>query len=439
MSKANRFRYFVEHVSRHQVLAKNVSWTVLGNLTYALSQWAILITLARISSAKLVGQFSLGLAITAPIMMFLNMKLRILQVTDVKAEFSFGHFLGLRIITSTAGLGIICTLAMLVADTLDTVYVIVLVGGSKVVESLSDIFQGISHRYERMEPVAKSQMLRGIASVVAVVTGIAVFDSLVAGVALMSVAWAIILLAYDVPTARRMVEKEALNLNGDGFDGAVRIRALRPLLDNEKMRELAILALPLGLVATLESFSVNIPRYVLHAYTNEETLGYYAAVSYFVSAGNVVVLAYGNVLSPRLARFFNFNRAMFRRELIHAIAAVAVIGFLGVSFAIIAGDRFLQSIYGDDYYGYSDIFAWCMVAGAFGYVGAIVGYGLHAARRSRVQLRSLIISVAIIGVSSMLLVPRFGMSGAAWSWALGGLAQIIYSLNVLLHGALRWQ
>src|SRR5690606_40180926 len=63
-------------------LRVNFSWTLAGNIVYAGCQWAMLVVLARLGRAEMVGQFALGLAITGPVLMCTNLNLRSVPATD---------------------------------------------------------------------------------------------------------------------------------------------------------------------------------------------------------------------------------------------------------------------------------------------------------------------------------------------------------------------
>src|SRR5436190_15785492 len=88
-------------------LRSHFLWTLGGNVVYAACQWATLIVLAKLGSAEAVGQFALGLAVTAPIMLFANLQLASLQATDSTGEYRFGHYLALRLITTGLALVVI--------------------------------------------------------------------------------------------------------------------------------------------------------------------------------------------------------------------------------------------------------------------------------------------------------------------------------------------
>jgi O-antigen/teichoic acid export membrane protein len=69
-------------------LRQNFSWTFVGNIIYAASQWGMLVVLAKLGSPEMVGQFMRGLAVTAPIILFSNLQLRQIQTTDVKQHYA---------------------------------------------------------------------------------------------------------------------------------------------------------------------------------------------------------------------------------------------------------------------------------------------------------------------------------------------------------------
>ena len=98
----------------HLSLKRNFTWVLGGNITYAACQWGMLIVLAKLGSSEMLGIFALGLAICAPVFFFFNLALRDLQATDANQEYSFGHYLGLRLITSVLSLLVIVIIVVVV-------------------------------------------------------------------------------------------------------------------------------------------------------------------------------------------------------------------------------------------------------------------------------------------------------------------------------------
>src|SRR5579871_2426223 len=74
-------------------LRSNFSWMLAGNGIYAACQWGVLALFARLATPAVVGQYVLATAVTAPILAFFMLQIRMVQATDVRREYHFGHYL----------------------------------------------------------------------------------------------------------------------------------------------------------------------------------------------------------------------------------------------------------------------------------------------------------------------------------------------------------
>ena len=118
----------------HLSLRANFSWVFTGNIIYLLSQWGILIVIAKLTSPDMVGQFSLGLAVTAPVIMFTNLQLRAVQATDYKADYRFTDYLSLRFIMLLFAMAIISGITLYSDFKPKITSVIFMVGAAKAIE-----------------------------------------------------------------------------------------------------------------------------------------------------------------------------------------------------------------------------------------------------------------------------------------------------------------
>ena len=57
-------------------ISRNVAWTASSSVGYALCQWGMLVAFARLATPEALGQFAFALALSAPVMMFLQLQLR---------------------------------------------------------------------------------------------------------------------------------------------------------------------------------------------------------------------------------------------------------------------------------------------------------------------------------------------------------------------------
>ncbi len=402
-------------------LRRNISWTFAGNAIYAACQWGMLVVLARLGSAEVVGQFTLGLAIAAPVIMFANLQLRGVQATDARGEYDFSDYLGLRLLTTAAALVVILGIVVASGYRGATATVIGLVALAKAAETVSDAFYGLQQQHERMRTIALSMIVKGIASLAVLGVVMLLTHSIVLAVVGLAIAWTVVLVAYDMRRGASLLRSVA-----------ARRDALRPRWDVATLRSLAWTALPLGVTMGLISLNTNIPRYIIEREYSTEQLGVFAALTYLIVLGTTVVGAMGQSMSPRLARYYAAgDRPAFTRLLGRFSAACAVLGVGGVIVASVAGEWALGLVYGPVYAAHAETLVLLMMAAGVAYVGSSLGYGMTAARRFAVQAPLFLGVAAVTFVASLALIPRFGINGAALAILAASVAQLTGSAAIV--------
>jgi O-antigen/teichoic acid export membrane protein len=415
-------------------LRRNFSWTLIGNLIYAASQWGMLVVLAKLGNLEMVGQFTLGLAITAPIITFTNLQLRGLQATDALGQYSFGHYFGLRIIATGLALVIIGAIALLSGYSWTTALIILLIGISKSIEAISDVFYGLLQQHERMDRIAVSLMIKGPLSLGFLALGIYLTGTLWWGVLGLIVAWLIVLIVSDVRSAVLLLRHLSVTQR-DSKPALNKISyAISPQWQPKVLLRLIALALPMGFVMLFVSLNVNIPRYFLEQRLGIEDLGIFAAISYLMVAGKLVVSSLAMSADARLAKYYaSGNISAFRNLLLKLLGIGGAIGGIGVLLALFAGREILSILYKPEYGQRNDIFILVMVAALIDYLFAFLGHGMTAARYFRVQI-PLLATVSLTAVlSSLLLIPILGMQGAALSLIISTFVGVMGSLGVLVY------
>src|SRR5699024_2920764 len=111
----------------------------------------LLIIIAKLSNPEMVGIFTLGLAITAPIVLFLRLHLRNALSTDMRNEHNFNDYLSLRLLSTVIFLLIMLVITIFYPVDLKTSLIIFVLSIGKSFESLSDIFQGLWQKNERLD------------------------------------------------------------------------------------------------------------------------------------------------------------------------------------------------------------------------------------------------------------------------------------------------
>jgi O-antigen/teichoic acid export membrane protein len=121
----------------------------------------------------------------------------------------------------------------------------------------------------------------------------------------------------------------------------------------------------------------------------------------------------------------------FREAVGQLLTVAAGIAAGMATMALLLGDRLVTMIYSAEYAGYQRTFLVLIVWGALCCGAAVLGTAATAARRIRVQVPILAVSTVVTVLAAMILVPRFGLTGAALAASLGTLVQAVWFAVVL--------
>jgi O-antigen/teichoic acid export membrane protein len=100
--------------------------------------------------------------------------------------------------------------------------------------------------------------------------------------------------------------------------------------------------------------------------------------------------------------------------------------------SVFFGPLLLKVLYTPEYANHSLLLLTLTVAAAVGYIGSIFGYALTAARAIHSQFVFVLVTTGTIWLLCLLLIPRFGMMGAASAILCGALIQTLGFAVVLL-------
>jgi O-antigen/teichoic acid export membrane protein len=393
-------------------LRANFSWTFIGNLIYALSQWGILISLAKLGNPGTVGQFVLGLAITGPLFMFFSLELSNVQAADAIHQHSFNQYFSLRLFTTVLALLATIGIAIGLNYNIEVWAVVVGIGIKTSIESISDIIFGLFQQQERMNYVATSLVLKGIASLAVFIIAVFLTNSLLYGIAGLIIVFGAILIIYDIPTAMSVLKftsKPSIQRNAI-------FKEFMPKFDSSQIRKIGSLTwvtIPLAFTALLISLQTNIPRYFIERHHGEAMLGIFAALAYFERGGKLVMHALGRSVTARLSRYFIAAeyRAFF--FLILKLASIGIIlGTIGLLMSLFAGEFILRIFYRSEYVE-PECFNMLMVASGFSWVATFLTYGLIASKHFRSMMFLYVVNIILLCLFCFLMVPSGGLWGSA--------------------------
>ena len=420
----------VSGTRRQQSMVTDASWTLAGNVFYAVCTMGCMVLISKLSPDDSRGRYVFATATIAPIIAFAALGLRQMLATDVRYEHRFSDYLFLRLISVFVVMIVVASIAW--TQPYAAALVLVVIGMAKSLESISDILFGRMQQFWQFDRIAQSQIIKGVATLACLAIGLFLTrDALGAAIGL-GIGFFLSLLMWDVPLARkaaRLAQATAqiasTSNTGAGvfFDSPARL--------GQFLRHAA----PLAFATTLVAVNLNMPVYFLRVFYHEQgeaLIGIYGALNYLPTAGAVLVTAIGVAASTRLATLY--SRAQMRAfySLVGRLVAVcAAIGVAAVVVALIAGKIVITVLFKKEDAAHWDVLAWLMVSGSLIYVGSILGYAVTATRKFH---RFVIpyLAVTLVGaVASILLISGHdvatsagrdaALTGAAWaSCALSG-------------------
>ncbi len=394
---------------RGAVLAHDDSLSMRGNflalltgrLFAALSLWLALIVIAKLSDPATVGVYALAQAICLPITEIARMGLRQAQASDTVGEYTFGDYLGLRLLATAVAFALMLVAGVSASPSQNVLLVIVLYALTRCIELLSDMIYGLFQTQERMDFIARSLCMLGPLSLALLAFGFWLTGSLVVAIAGQVLAHLLVLLFYDVRVGRQ----RALLQQPPSF---------WPQWNSLALRNLAVLALPLTFATVLVMFSLYLPRLVIEEALGLEALGYFAAIMALAMAPARLIQALGTAASVRLAHHHAAGeRGPFMLLVLKMTLAAGAIGSIGTLLVALFGEQILGVIYTEEYASYANVLLLVVMAATIRFMAEVLQFGMIAARRFWwLTLQHSCVALAA-AVACFSLIPARGLAGAA--------------------------
>ena len=405
-------------------LKVNFAWTFLGNGLVAVCQLGLMALLWDKAGDATTGQYIIALAISAPVFMFAGLDLRTLQATDSSGEVRFIEYLSLRLICGCIALAIVPAIAVAWGHRADTLAVITGVGLGRFFLLIGDTFNGLMQQSERMDRVAHSIVLKGVLSTLVLGTTFVATGSLVMAVFAEAAARFLVLTFYDFPLGRQLAHE-----HGTETISLASLKTVEPA----RLTKLTLRSLPLAFKVMLVSLDTHVTRYIVSfpSMGGLSALGVFGPIASGAGSASMVGKALNQSVSAKLGRLATANEPRPFVQFVRRVQLLyLILGVAGVSVAMFAGGALL-AIVRPDPLAYQTLLTLVVISVALDLQNGIVDMSLVAARRIAPLAPACGLSVATSAVGCWLLIPSFGLNGAAMAMITGRLMRMA-TLNAAL-------
>ena len=387
----------------------NISWAFAGNSVYAGCQWMVFVLLVRWLDLGRAGQFAYWIAVTGPVFVLANVRLRNLVVTADDSSFDFSDYLKARLLTTAAAIGVVVLIGVWLSKDRYALAILALVIASRACDSISEICHGLFQRELDMRTAGLGLMINGILSAALVAACLWMWPSLPGAVGMYAAASMVTLIGWDLPHMRK-----TLRIRGASIAWTGRLPAAVNLIRR---------ALPLGLSAVVGSLQINLPRYVIAIYLGPAALAVFSALAYVPTLGNLIANAVAQAALPVLARDLRISRVAYVSRLRTLVRSGVALGVVSVLTAALIGRTLVTLIYSAEIAGHVDVLVCLMIAAALTY--SFLFLGTAATVRLRFATQFFISSAGLLTVAASVvpLVSRYGLRGAAYALCAGAMVE----------------
>lgn len=384
-------------------LRYNIGWSAIGNAAYYGFQYIFLILLAKLTTQFQVGQYSLALSIAAPIYALTGMHLRAFIATECDSKYKFSDYLSARMFMSGSGIIIVFMISFFWIDNHTTKIVAIIIGISKAIESLSDIYYGLFQKNQRMNNVAISMILRGAFSCFFSILILYLTNNLILACLCLILVWGGVLFFYDMRKSHEMNNKVVLT--------------------NKKIIQLITRAYPMAIAMLLGSLFLLVPRYLLQHYFGESKVGLFSALFNLAFLISLIGGVIAQAISPRLRISFKDKRPILQPILALPAGAIILCGTIAFIIIKFYGNQVISLLYTPEYAKQNESMLLLIIVGVVLGVNAIFDYALIAQGEFKKRVIINLISLLIVASLGVILIPQNGLYGAA-------IALLISSLSV---------
>lgn len=405
-------------LNRMSSIAKNTAWMTLASVGQKIISFVYFTLIARALGAGETGRYFFALSFTTIFVVFVDLGLTNVLVREAakmreKIKDYVATILSVKVILGLLSYGAVFLVINLLGYPVDTKHLVYLSGVTMLFDSLHLTIYGVLRalgdlRYEAIGIVG-SQLL----------TLILGSSFLFAGRPLI-----FLILAFTIPSFINVC-----------FAAAMLYRQHRvrfwPRYESAIFRPLARLAVPFAVAAILARLYSYTDSILLSKLAGDVAVGLYSIPYKITYAFQFVPLALVAALYPRFSEYFerDQNRLayVFERGLKYLLIMVLPI-VVGIS--LLAKDIVL-SVYTAEYLN-SIIPLQILLAGLiFSYVSFPIGAFLNACGRQTTQTVIVALVLAVNVILNLILIPRFGVAGAALAALAGNILLAVLGYSML--------
>lgn len=379
---------------------KKFIWNMIGSMSNALSSFVLLTFVTRMIGSANGGVFSLAFSTAQFLASVGCFESRAIQATDVKGERKFADYFAFRVVT--AALMMLCGIIYVICagHTAEKAAIILVVCLYKVIDCISDSFQGLFQVHDRIDLSGMALGLRVMLSTVVFVCVLALTKDMVIGAVAMCLASVGFILFFDWRISKCY-------------------GSLHEKPDVSSMKTLFFSCLPLFIGSFMASYVINAPKYAIDKYLTDEIQNYFGFLLMPAFVINLFSLfAFRPMLTSLAVSWEEKDEKKFRSIISKSVGWILILTVCGVLGAYLLGILILNAFSGLDLSAYRLDLVLIMLGGSMNAFITVFYYVLTVMRKQMLVLSGYALGFISALILAPVLVRNFGIHGASVSYGL---------------------
>ncbi|NJP39850.1 oligosaccharide flippase family protein [Oscillospiraceae bacterium HV4-5-C5C] len=375
-------------------------WNMIGGIVNSTISIISVMVIIRLTNTYYSGLFSLGFANAMLLQHVGSFDSRSHQCADAKSHFTFSEYLSFRLLT--CGLMVIATAAFILLNhySADRALITALLALFCVFTNISDIFQGLAQKNERLDISGQSMSIRTIGGLLLMTALLVVTKNLYISVIGLILAQIAVILFFDIPKTKAFSDPH-LNFS------------------YKQMKLLFVQTFPLFLSLFLQAYIYNMPKYAIDHYLSLDAQAIYGIL--FMPA-SIISLFGSFIFRPVLTHLSSlWSEKQYLDVIKMCLSRIAVLLVLTLMLAtagFFVGTQVLSLLYTLDLSQYRSVLVIILIGGGVTGVSSLLYFMATAMQKQYRMLLCYLVSFIASIMVSFPLVKRWGLMGAAWSYLL---------------------
>lgn len=379
------------------VKKSEIIWNTLGSFVESLLSAILLMFCTRLNGTEIAGMFSISFATATILNSIGDFGIRIYQVTDTNRKYKFEDYLLARIVVVISMVIIGIIFVNFSGYTLEKLWICISLIAFKVIDNLSETYQGEFQLRDRLDLGGKSMVIRVLSSLVMFFIADMITKNVIISCVALVATNLILFLIWDV----RILSK---------------LQKIEIKFNKLHIKEILAECFPLAISTCLSLYIINATKYAIDNF-GDYTMQTYFNVIYMPTF--VINLVSAFVIKPFLKPFgdlwnnreyFKFIKSIICIILILAVATVCI----DIACALF-GVPLLSFIYGIAIAPFKMEMILLVVSGFFYASSTVILYALSTIRKQKLTTVAYIITAIIALIVSNICVSKWQMKGAILS------------------------